>query len=79
MAEKIIYKEIYPFWKDISDKTIGNKSASVPSYAALTITLQITDEETVEAYKDVHPDLILQDIRDGNLANMCDMVDVILE
>lgn len=46
---------------------------------ALTIVLQITDKETIEAYKDVDMDLILEDIRYGTLADMCNIIDVVEE
>ena len=48
-------------------------------HKSITITLKITDSETVEDYKDVHMDLILDDIRHGSLAEVCEIVDVIHE
>jgi len=42
----------------------------------LVLHLEITDPETVENYKDVHQDLILEDIIHGTLADQLEMVAV---
>jgi len=60
-------------------KQKGSNSASVACYSALTIVLQITDAETIEAYKDADHTIILEDIVHGTLGEMCDIVDVIEE
>lgn len=43
------------------------------------ITLLIDDEETVDSYKDCHPDIIMDDLRHGSLMEKCSMVDVVAE
>lgn len=45
----------------------------------ITITLRITDPETVEAYKDADPSYIIEDIQKGNLSEKCELVNVIFE
>jgi hypothetical protein len=44
----------------------------------LVIILEISDEETVKNYQDVHQNLILEDLRHGNLIDVCEIKDVIL-
>ena len=39
-----------------------------------TITIRIADPETIEAYKDVHPELIFQDMMTGTLLEHCELV-----
>ena len=41
-----------------------------PKKYALRLSLVIDDPETVEAYKDTHADLTLEDLKDGTLLNM---------
>ena len=43
------------------------------------ITLLIDDEETVDSYKDCHPDIIMDDLQNGSLIEKCSMVDVVVE
>jgi len=43
------------------------------------ITLLIDDKETVSAYKGCHPDIIMDDLRNGSLIEKCSMVDVVAE
>ena len=43
------------------------------------ITLVINVEETFDDYKDVHPDIIMGDLLEGELIKQCTMVDVVIE
>jgi hypothetical protein len=47
----------------------------------IIITLEITDPETVEAYKDCHKDIIDDDLRSrsGSLIDVCEVVSVKVE
>jgi len=40
----------------------------------IIITLVIKDEETVDNYKDSHPDYIFEDLKAGTLLNECELV-----
>lgn len=42
----------------------------------MIIVLKITDSETLEAYKNIHPDLIFADLINGNLLQVCELVEV---
>ena len=42
----------------------------------IIIILEITDQETVDAYEDVHQDLIFEDMIYGSLLDVCEIVDV---
>lgn len=42
----------------------------------LIITLRITDEETVENYADVHPEIIHDDFSFGTLIDHCEVVSI---
>lgn len=61
--------------KAVDGKT-DNESRSLKK---LIITAIINDKDVVDAYKDVHPDLINEDIHKGNLARYPTVTDVRLE
>jgi len=42
----------------------------------IRIVLEIDDAETVDNYKDVHPELIFEDLRWGSLINYASIVSV---
>ena len=39
----------------------------------LQFVITIEDEESIENYKDVHPELVLEDIMQGSLGEKCSM------
>lgn len=45
----------------------------------IIITLRITDEETVENYADVHPEIIWDDLSFGTLMDHCEVVGVVVQ
>lgn len=42
----------------------------------IVLELEITDPETVEVYSEVVDDLIGEDLRDGSLFQVCDIVKI---
>ena len=45
-----------------------------PACSRIVVTIEITDPETVEAYRDVDDTLVFEDLRDGTLMNMASFV-----
>jgi hypothetical protein len=45
----------------------------------IIITLLIEDEETIDAYKDCDPEIVMSDLRCGNLIEKCSILDVVVK
>lgn len=57
------------------EAVLSNSTGGLADTGFIDIWVRITDPETVENYKDVDKTIILEDMQNGSLVDMCEIID----
>lgn len=73
MGHSAGYSEVESCYNDMAH-LLKPAVRSASACSCITVTIEITDPETVEAYKDVDDDLVFADLCSGNLMKNASLV-----